>query len=162
MKRIIILLVAFLTLHFMAACAFAPPLSPEQKRMMQTKTFESTNYENVFRSAKNVLQDDGYIIKNQDFNGGLIVGSLDRSTGGMYFYPGTSNNNDVVSRTHEVSINIEKISESIIETRLSIQEMDHYRYGGQSGNPVLKAEDYRNFYERLSREINRRQLQGRG
>lgn len=75
MKKIIA--ISFL----LAACAVTPPMSPQQIRAMQMRSFESTTYENVFRALKTVLQDEGYVIKNQDMVGGLIVGSIQRTDG---------------------------------------------------------------------------------
>ncbi len=70
MKKISILL----SILFLFACTSTPEptVTPQQKRVMQVKTFDAT-FENTFQAFKSVLQDDGYVIQNQDFSGGLIV-----------------------------------------------------------------------------------------
>ncbi len=49
-----------------------PTFSDAQRRAMQVKTLDA-NYEMTFQAVKSVLLDDGYIIKSQDFAGGMIL-----------------------------------------------------------------------------------------
>ena len=62
------------------ACQTVPKLSPQQRRQLQTRAFKDVGYNNVFRAFKTVLQDEGYIIKNQDMKGGLIVAHLQQTS----------------------------------------------------------------------------------
>lgn len=155
MKKIVAL--SFL----LAACAVTPAMSPQQVRAMQMRSFESTSYENVFRSLKTVLQDEGYVIKNQDMAGGLIVGSIQKTDSmsgfNMVFNAGK---NYRTGESYEVSVNLEKIGKTV-ETRMTIQKMDSYSMGGTQGNPILDPETYKNIYEKVSVEIKRRHAQGK-
>ena len=151
-----------LALSFLlAACAVTPAISPQQIRAMQMRTFEDTSYENVFRAFKSVLQDEGYVIKNQDRVGGLIVGSIQRTDGmsnfNMVFNAGK---NYRTGESYEASVNLEKIGRTI-ETRITIQRMESYSMGGSQGNPILNPEEYKNIYEKVSVEVKRRQAQGK-
>jgi hypothetical protein len=146
---------------FLVACAVTPPMSPQQIRAMQMRSFEDTSYENVFRSIKTVLQDEGYVIKNQDMVGGLIVGSIQRTDGmsnfNMVFNAGK---NYRTGESFEVSVNLEKVGKTV-ETRMTIQRMESYSMGGTQGNSILDPETYKNIYEKVSVEIKRRQAQGK-
>jgi hypothetical protein len=145
----------------LTACAITPPMSPQQIRAMQMRSFEDTTYENVFRSLKTVLQDEGYVIKNQDMVGGLIVGSNQRTDGmsnfNMVFNAGK---NYRTGESYEVSVNLEKVGKTV-ETRMTIQKMESYSMGGSQGNPILEPETYKNIYQKVSVEIKRRQAQGK-
>ena len=46
--------------------------SDAQRRAMQVKTHDAS-YDMVFHAVKSVLLDDGYIIKSQDYAGGMIL-----------------------------------------------------------------------------------------
>jgi hypothetical protein len=145
----------------LTACAITPPMSPQQIRAMQMRSFEDTTYENVFRSLKTVLQDEGYVIKNQDMAGGLIVGTIQRTDGmsnfNMVFNAGK---NYRTGESYEVSVNLEKVGKTV-ETRMTIQKMESYSMGGLQGNPILDPETYKSIYEKVSVEIKRRQAQGK-
>ncbi len=49
-----------------------PTFTDAQRRAMQVKTLDAS-YEMTFQAVKSVLLDDGYIIKSQDFAGGMIL-----------------------------------------------------------------------------------------
>jgi hypothetical protein len=155
MKKIISLVL------LLTACAVTPPMSPQQKRAIQMRTFEDTTYENVFRAFKTVLQDEGYVIKNQDLNGGLIVGTIQKSDGMARFnviFNGDKNYR--TGESYEVSVNLEKIGKTV-ETRTTIQKVESYSQSGTQGDPILDPETYKNIYEKVSIEIKRRQAQGK-
>lgn len=147
-------------------CQIVPPLTPQQKRAMQIKTFENT-YNNVFKAVKSVLLDEGYIIKNQDFEGGLILGSKDTNENGGFplsVFLGSSDDDDdydpVVSKKHEVSVNLEKINSNLTETRVVFQTTTQTQKGQKSSRQILDMETYNSLYQKLSVETARRRARG--
>ena len=147
------------------SCAFMEEtrISPQQRRAMQTKTFRDTSYNNVFRAFKTILQDDGYIIQNQDYNGGLITAEAQKTNFTALFFSKIGNNSgdSAVGKSFQVTVNLEKISEKIMETRLIIQEKTQYQRGGVTGKEVIDPKLYRTIYQKVSVEIKRRQAKGR-
>lgn len=154
----------FIGLAFLfAGCATTPQISPQQRRAMQVKHFKDTDYNNVFRAFKTVLQDEGYIIKNQDMKGGLIVAHSSKSAGAghavLAVLAGTQNYQTGV--TFEVSVNLEEIRKNYTESRVIIQEMASYSMGGSKGKEILSPELYRNIYSKVFVEVERRKAQGK-
>jgi len=158
MKEIIAVL-AFLT---MAGCATTPQLSSTQRRALQTRTFEDTNYDNVFRAFKAVLQDDGYIIKNQDFEGGMIQASVQKTDAGAGWARLQGAQNYRTGEGFEVSINLEKLNPKVTESRVTIQKTEQFSLGGQQGREILDQKIYKSLYDKVTVEVNRRKAKGRG
>lgn len=132
-------------------------ISPQQRRAMQVKYFESS-YNNVFRAFKAVLQDEGYIIKNQDMQGGLIVAHASKasSTGMVVLAALAGQSNYHTGTTFEVSVNLEEVRKNYVESRLIIQKVDAYSMGGSRGNEIVKPELYKNLYSKVMVEVARR------
>ena len=138
-------------------------ISPQQRRAMQVKLFENTSYNNVFRGFKSVLQDEGYIIKNQDMQGGLILAHSSKppSSASFVFTILTGDQNYQTGTTYEVSVNLEEISKNNVESRIIIQKVDSYEMGGSRGNEILDPNLYRNIYGKVIVEVERRKAKKR-
>jgi hypothetical protein len=143
-------------------CVHTAQLSPIQRRQLQMRTFEDASYDTVFRAFKTVLQDDGYVINNQDLSGGLIVAAIQK----------TDSNSEVWAviggwdnyRTGEgflVSINLEPINDTTTETRLVIQKTEQFSQGGHQGNEILDPQMYKAFFDKVRVEIERRKAAGK-
>ena len=147
----------------LVGCATMPELSSMQRRQMQSRSFDDANYDSVFRAFKTILQDDGYVIKNQDLQGGLIVATIEKSTPGSVFMASMNEQkNYQTSEGYEVSINLEKMGEKTVESRLTIQKLEAFSQGGHSGREILDAELYQTFYDKVRVEVERRKAQGKG
>ena len=153
---------------FLNACQTVAPLSPDQRRALQVRVFSNSSYNTVFRAFKTVMQDEGYIIKNQDFEGGLIVAEgqkpvkttgleiLSAISKGLSDDPYYRNQPHRTGHVFSWSVNLEKIRDKHIETRIILQEKTLYSQGGQTGREVLEPEIYQNIYAKALREIHRR------
>src|SRR3989338_4775268 len=51
-----------------------PPMSQLQVRQMQTHDYETQDYKMVMKAMLNVLQDEGFIVKNVDVKLGFLMG----------------------------------------------------------------------------------------
>lgn len=157
----------------LTACEMTPVISQEQRRLMQKRTFD-TSYKTVFRSFRNVLQDEGYIIRNQDYAGGALVTSKVRPTekrltggqmvaaAGIAFLLGAygkdSPERRKTSDTFVVSVTFDRISKRRIETRMTIERGTRDNFGSQEGDEVLDSEMYQHFYNKIKAEIKRRTM----
>lgn len=156
-------LLALVSLLFIVGCASQPPMSPQQRRALQTRTFENTNMDNVFRAFKTVLQDEGYVIKNQDMQGGLIVAEIQKTDSGAGFMAALSGSNNYrTGQLFEVSVNLESLNKSTVETRLVLQEKSQMSMGGTQGQEILDPKLYQTLYQKIKTEVERRKAQGKG
>lgn len=67
-----VIMALFLTACMVGGGAQKPVFSDAQRRAMQVKTHDAS-YDMTFYAVKSVLLDDGYIIKSQDYAGGMIL-----------------------------------------------------------------------------------------
>ena len=143
-----------------AGCVTTTKLSPQQRRALQVRNFESP-YNHVFRAFKTVLQDEGYIIKNQDMEGGLIVAhsSKPASSGSVFLSVLAGDQNYHTGTTYEVSVNLEAIRKSYVESRVIIQKKSAYSQGAQIGGEIINPALYKNIYSKVMVEVERRKAQ---
>lgn len=151
-----------------AGCATTPTLSPMQVRAITTRTVEGS-YENIFRSTLTILQDNGYIIKNTDMQTGLIVANVDRDA--MAGKPlwirvlassGDDKSSQLQSTVVEVSVTVNKISDTASELRMNIQETDYSRIGGKMDvRQIREPAVYNSLFNDITVEIKRREALGR-
>lgn len=162
-----------LLFSFLSACQTVAPLSPDQRRALQVRVFSDTSYNTVFRAFKTVMQDEGYIIKNQDFEGGLIVSESQKPVKisgleimgaiaqGLSQEPSYHQSDYRTGHTFSWSVNLEEIQKNVIEARLILQQKTLYSRGGETGREILQPETYQNIYAKVSREIHRRKAMKR-
>ncbi|MDE0119898.1 MAG: hypothetical protein OXM55_07830 [Bdellovibrionales bacterium] len=155
-------LLVFYFIFFSIGCV-TTQISPQQRRAMQVKLFDSSSYNNVFRAFKTVLQDEGYIIKNQDMQGGLIVAHSSKGTSSGFAVLAvlSGQQNYQTGTTYEVSVNLEEIRKNNVESRVIIQKVASYNMGGSRGNEILDPKLYRNIYGKVIVEVERRKAQKR-
>ena len=150
-----------LVLCFVTSCIIAPPMSAPQRRALQTKTFDETSYDNVFKAFKNVLQDEGYIIKNQDYNGGMILATILKADNtSEWFAQMDGKQNYRTGEGFEVSVSFDRINKKATETRLTIQKVEQYSMGGTKGYEILDPKMYKSLYDKITVEIERRKAKG--
>ncbi len=147
---------------FLLTACVTTQMSPQQRRSLQVKYFESS-YNNVFRAFKSVLQDEGYIIKNQDMEGGLIVAhsSKPSGSGAAFLAVFSGQKNYQTGATYMVSVNLEAIRKQYIESRVIIQKMESYSMGGSRGYEIVDPGLYRNIYSKVMLEVARRKAQNK-
>lgn len=153
--------ITLLSILLLASCVTTPQFTTQQRRALQLKTFEYS-YNNVFRSIKNILQDDGYIITNQDFAGGHILATkaVDNSGSAALNTLFFGHGNWKTGTVFQISFNIEKIRKDVIETRLTIMEQSKQQLGGSSGREVVDPKIYKSIYNQLNIELRRRAARG--
>ena len=163
MYRITIIILVLFAIIFVG-CAVGPKLSPMQMRQITTKLINGA-YEDTYRSALTVLQDQGYIIKNTDMESGLIMAQVDRATsGGSQFVQALFSGYVSDKGTDiEVSCIVNKISNTNTEIRINIQETKYGQSSYWSGTSkqkvkqIYEPELYRNLFNEIELEVKRRQ-----
>lgn len=164
MKTLSLLFISFLVI----GCQTAPKISSDQRRAMQKRTFEA-DYKVVFNSVRSILQDEGFIIKSQDFNGGMILASKARtnqvSSGEVALVVGLALLGGGVSsyRRKEldnflISVSFDKVSSGVVDTRLTLQHGTKDNYGSEGAREILDPNMYNAFYSKISQEISRRDM----
>ena len=150
-----------LVLSLVSCASTTPQWTPQQRRALQVRSFDAS-YDTVFRSVRNVLQDDGYIVTNQDYEGGLILArkEIDKSSSAAWqqFFAGPGNY--VSGVNFEISFALEKIAEKAVETRLTIVSGNKTTMGGNSGKEVVDPGVYRAIYNSVTVEVQRRVARG--
>jgi len=73
MKRMCILLLLCTGIISCATTGVTPPKTQLQIREFQTRSFETNNVKMIMKAMLNVLQDDGFIVKNANVDLGLIT-----------------------------------------------------------------------------------------
>ncbi|MDE0151267.1 MAG: hypothetical protein OXK80_02060 [Bdellovibrionales bacterium] len=147
----------------LTACQTTPALSPDQRRTLQTRIFKPASYNTVFRAFKTVMQDEGYVIKNMDMDGGFLVAETQKSMGAGYntlvilgALGGNGGTNYATGRTYTCTVNLEEIQKDVVEARLIFQRTTNYSRGGKAGGELLKPEVYQNLFAKVFREVERR------
>ncbi len=153
----------FITTFFITTTAcVTTQLSPQQRRSMQVKHFNAS-YNHVFRAFKTVLQDEGYIINNQDMSGGLIVAQTSKPVGaGMTTMAILSGAKMYQTDTkYSISVNLEAIRKNYVESRIIIQQVQSYNTGSTKGQEIVNPQMYQNIYSKVFVEVERRKAQGK-
>lgn len=160
-------IIRLLCLTMVALClgCAAPetPLSPMQKRQITTKQIDGS-YENVYRAAMTVSQDQGYVVKNTDMDSGLIVAEIDRETSKssqfwQEFWVGTVYDKGTFI---ELTLTVGKINETLQEIRMSLQESRYNQYGGKTDiKQILDPQIYQELANQIIVEVKRREALGR-
>ena len=160
MKAILPVLIFFSV--FLCSCAHKPVWTPQQRRALQMKSFNAS-YDAVFRSIKNILQDDGYIITNQDYKGGLILAhkEIDKSNSAAVMTVLFGYGNWESGKYYKISFNLEKISKRNVETRVTILQGTKRTFGGEEGSEVVDPKIYKAIYNKLNVELQRRIASGK-
>ena len=146
-----------------SGCASRANLSPMQKRQITTHQIEGS-YENVYRAAMTVLQDQGYVVKNTDMASGLIVASVDRETSksSQFWHEFLLGEVWDEGTFIESTITVETINDSLQEIRISLQETRYTRYGGKTDiKQLVTPAVYQELANQITVETKRREALGR-
>jgi hypothetical protein len=128
---------------FYAGCA-TTELSALQRRNLESKDLEG-KYEDAFRATIQVLQDEGYIIKNADFKSGLIQGE----TGIKRELFGAMHNS-------EVTATLEQFGENTVKERISFvnKAKRSSQYGTQEDSARIEnAAFFQRIYDAIQKEM---------
>ena len=131
-----------------AGCETTPQLTALQRRTLESRQLQG-KYDDAFRATVQVLQDEGYIIKNADFKSGVIQGET-----------GIKQDLWGVMRNSEVTATLEQFGENTVKERISFvnKNKSSSQYGTQENS--TRIEDTRFFqrvYDNIQKEMFVRQ-----
>ena len=138
MKKTIFIILSILVL---AGCATT--LSPLQRRNIEAKDLKGS-FDDAYKSTLQVLQDYGYIIKNSDYQSGVIQGET--GTQQVWF--------NLVS--YEITATIEQFGKDTVKERISLVKIikNTSQYGTQeSSRIVTDAELFQKLYDDIQKEM---------
>lgn len=162
MKKLSVCVIILMSVVFVG-CATAPKLSPMQIREITTREIEGS-YENVYRAALTVIQDNGYIIKNTDMASGLILATIDRETskGSQFFQALFIGYVADKSTLIELSCMVNNLSETRQQLRMNIQETNVSQFGGKNViRQIYDTEVYGALFNDITVEVKRREAMKR-
>lgn len=112
-----------------------------------------TPFDTVYKAFKAVLQEEGYILKMQDVNSGVLVAELGQR---LYQSAGVVLSAERIGRAREITINVNKLPQGKSEARVSLQLVRNYSMGGSSGDELLDRPYYDEVFALVKAELDRR------
>lgn len=160
MKGFSFISLCVLVLTLFSGCStFSPPPQKTQLeiRQMQTYVFDVSDFNLVMKAMLNVLQDDGYIVKNVQLNLGFLSATKEvdvespgsRFWGGSFLTPERWLKMNILNATSNVS---EFGSKTKVRVNFQIKKVDNY--GAVMG--VYQVQDpqfYQDFFSKVSKSI---------
>jgi hypothetical protein len=148
---------------FFSACSFAPPKPPLtqlQIREMQTRSYENkkSNFKQIMKAMINVLQDDGFIIKNADKELGFVTAEkeVDLGTGWGSVFAGSFHGQQARYSKNTItacSANITEVG-SQVKVRAVFQNKTMDNFGAVSS--VYQINDlkyYQDFFTKVDKSL---------
>ncbi len=135
-------------LMIMSAGCATTQLTALQRRSLESRDLEG-KYDDAFRATVQVLQDEGYIIKNADFKSGVIQGETAIKKD---FWAGMKNS--------EVTATLEQFGENTVKERISFvnKNKSSSQYGTQENSTrVEDPEFFQRIYNNIQKEMFVRQ-----
>lgn len=121
-------------------------LSSLQRRSIEAKELKGT-FDDAFKATLQVLQDYGYVIKNSDYESGVIQGETGYRKSKNYWWDGIMMNT-------EITATLELFVEGRVKERLSIIEKRKSLYGYERPSKiVVEPELFQRMYDDVQKEM---------
>ena len=150
----------------LSGCMPKPPVIQKTQlevREFQTRSYDTTDFKMVMKSAMNVLQDDGYIIKQANLDLGLLTAQkqIDTTNKTAEFLSGlaaalaTTSNNSRYERSVviEASVNVSSFGESVrVRTNFTKNKLNN-RNETMSVGQIVDPVFYQKYYSKVDKGI---------
>ncbi|HBG78060.1 MAG TPA: hypothetical protein DDW84_04315 [Phycisphaerales bacterium] len=134
-----------------AGCNKEAKLTDSQIRQFQAKDLQGT-FDSAYKSTLQVFQDYGYVIKNSDFNSGVIQGETGSKKDKNYFWNGKMINT-------EATATLEQFDPNTVKARLSLvnktKVLGYYNY--ENTEKIIDSSLYQKMYDDIQKEMFVRQ-----
>ncbi len=142
--------ICILVVAFSVGCN-SPQLTTLQIRELQSRDLQGT-FENAYKANLQVLQDYGYVIKNSDYQSGVIQGETGVKKDKNYFWNGLMINS-------EVTATLEQFGPETVKERLSlVNKWSNAYYGSDvKSQTVVDSQLYQRIYDDIQKEMFIRQ-----
>ncbi len=145
---------------FLSGCTrftAAPKKTQLEIRQMQSHVFDVKNFKLVMKSMLNVLQDEGFVVKNIQLDVGFLTATkeMDIESPGVRFWGGNFTNPDrwVKMSVLDVTANISEFgSRTKVRVNFQIKKVDNYGAVVE----VYQVQDvqfYQDFFSKVSKSI---------
>ena len=130
-------------------------LTPMERRMLTTRVIEAP-YDNVFRAASTIIQDQQYIIKSTDMKSGLITAELNRETDfTSRLFMSSLKSSSYNGTKIQLSAMVQSLSPTSTEIRITIQEEDYGDRGVMSSRQIKDPKVFAELFNQLTVEVQR-------
>lgn len=138
--------ICFLLIVFLSGCN-KPQLSALQIREFQAKNLQGS-FDDAYRANLQVFQDYGYVIKNTDYDSGVIQGETGFKKNKSFFWNGLMSND-------EATATLEQFGPNTVKERLSLVRKKKYfsRYTHEDAETIVDETLYQKMYEDIQKEI---------
>jgi len=165
-----LMLIAALIL-WVAGCAPASAVLSRANPGGHSQTFIKASYAAVFEAVQNILQNEGYVVEQQDKRSGQIVATIEKPdpSSGERDLSSVAGDASVRSSSsgprgregYRVSLTFQPVTETSIKVQLTIQSVELFNEGGRRGSVIVSEESYNAFFDKLHFELERSGPQGR-
>ena len=138
---------AIIPLLVLTGCA-STQLTPLQMREMQCKDLEGS-FDNAYKATLQVFQDYGYIIKNSDYQSGVIQGGTATKRHKNWFWNG-------LMASSEATATIEQFKDNLVKERITLVDKakSSSQYGTHENSKVVEDPAiYQRMYDDIQKEI---------
>ena len=143
----------------LTGCATTPPAKTQLEiRQLQTRTFETPDDKAVLKAMVNVLQDDGYTIKDSNLELGILSATKEyeeKTSFGTALLAAYSNTEGSLARNSiiEATANVSKHGEKC-RVRASFQIKTFNRKGGiKKVHQIAEEQHYTDFFAKVHKGI---------
>ena len=121
-------------------------LSSLQRRSIEARELNG-KFDDAFKATLQVLQDYGYVIKNSDYDSGVIQGETGQRKSKSYWWDGMMINT-------EITATLEEFGENQVKERLSIIEKRTGLYGYERPSQIVDdPELFQKMYDDVQKEM---------
>jgi len=137
---------AMLLMMMSSGCA-TNQLTALQRRQLQSRELQGT-FENAYKANLQVLQDYGYVIKNSDYQSGVIQGETGVKKDKNYFW-------NALMINSEVTATLEQFGPNTVKERLSlVNKWTRAYYGSDAKSEIVTdPELFQRIYDDIQKEI---------
>ncbi len=162
MKNVFKLTTIFSLALTLNACMHRSPAYPAmtqlEVRQMQTNLFDVSDFKLVMKAILNVLQDEGFVVKNVHLDLGFLNATkeIDTETRGQRFWGGVFGASDarwqkssIIDATANISPHGEQTK---VRINFQIKALDNYG-NVMTVQQIQQAEYYQTFFSKISKSI---------
>jgi len=138
---------AILSLLLLTGCA-TTQLTSLQMREMQCKDLEGS-FDHSYKATLQVFQDYGYVIKNSDYQSGVVQGATATKRHKNYFW-------NALMVSSEATATIEQFKDNLVKERITLVDKtkSSSQYGTHENSKIVEDPAiYQRMYDDIQKEI---------
>jgi hypothetical protein len=145
-------LLALVAVLMLAGCSSQPSWTPDQRLLVQLRLFRGVPKRLVLRAMVTILQEEGYSIRREDPEHGIVTGAKPVAVPAAGKFRKTRL---LQNESFEVALHATENEPGVVETRISVQRLATDSFGEVDGREVLMLSVYRAIYGKVRAEVAR-------